>query len=192
MIRVLQFKTEYRTGKDPVDWVLLSPVGADFQKTQTWQRVAKIRPPADVDDTVRNSLGYQDMEAKWSIIGPAYDAWKQGEALPDDGTPLSAWSGVSPEQAKFLHSLNIRTVEEVRDMGESTVEKLRWPNSRRLPELAKAYLEGESGADKDARIAEMEAQIAAMAEMMAENGIGKAEPAPKKRGRPKKAQVEAA
>lgn len=186
MIRVLDFKTEYRTGKDPVDWVLVAPLGAEFEKTQTWQRVSKIKPPVTDDDNYKSSATYQDMERKWTIIGPAYEAWKSGMDIPEDGTPLSAWSGVTAEQAKFMRSVGIRTVEEVRDMGESTIEKLRFPNARKLPALAKSWLEGEQVAEKDAKILELEERMAVMAEMLEERQAAKP-----KRGRPKK-ETEAA
>lgn len=188
MIRVLEFKTEYRSaGRDPVDWVLLAPVGADFEKTQTWHRVAKVRPPEDVDDTTRDSAHYQDMAAKWSIIGPAYAAWRDGEELPQDGTPLAAWSGVTTEQAKFLKAMGIRTVEDVRDMGDAAVEKLKFPNARKLPALAKMWLEGEAVAQKDAKIAEMEERMAAMQELLEEKM--QAEQPKRGPGRPKKTEA---
>lgn len=188
MIRVLEFKTEYRVAKDPVDMVLVAPLGAEFEKTQTWHRVAKITPDPDMPEDKAGSATYQDMIAKWKVIGPAYDAWKNGNALPDDGTPLSAWSGVTAEQAKFMKSVGIRTVEEVRDMGEATVEKLRFPNARKLPALAKSWLEGENVAEKDAKILEMQAKMDAMAEMLEEQM--KADKP--KRGRPPKQETEAA
>lgn len=178
MLNVVEFKTQYRASKDPVDWVLISPLGPDLDKTQTWHRINKIRPPEDVDSNVRESLSYQDMVAKWSVIGPAYEAWKNGHELPETGTPLDAWSGVTRDQAKFMKDMGIKTVEDVRDMPDATMEKLRIPNVRSLPGLAKKYLEGESLASKDAEIEEMKEQIRVMAEMLEESKP--------KRGRPKK------
>lgn len=189
MIRVMEFKTEYRAGKDPVDWVLVAPKGAEFDKTQTWHRVSRIKPDPDANKNVKESASYIDMQAKWSIIGPAYEAWSEGSGIPETGTPLSAWSGLSVEQAKYMVSIGVRTVEDVRDMGESTIEKIRFPNARRLPELAKSWLEGEQVAEKDAKILDMQAKMEAMEEMLAERL--NAEPEKKKPGRPKK-QTEAA
>ena len=168
MLRIVDFKTEYRAGKDPVDWVLLAPAGAAFEKQQSWHRVAKLRPPENVDDTEKGSQKYQDLEAKWSVIGPAYEAWRAGREVPENGTPLEAWSGVTPDQATFLRKMGIKTVEDVRDMGDRALQELRWPNSRRLPDLAKRWLEGEAVAEKDARIAEMQEQMDAMKELLEE------------------------
>lgn len=183
MLNVVDFKTEYRAGKNPVDWVLISPLGPDLDKTQTWHRVEKIRPPENPDSNMKESLSYQDMQAKWSVIGPAYEAWKNGHELPETGTPLSAWSGVTPDQAKFMKDMGIKTVEDVATMPDATMEKLRIPNVRSLPGLAKKYLEGESAAAKDAELADLREQIKVMAEMLEEKP---------KRGRPAKKENEAA
>lgn len=169
MIRIVEFKTEYRPNREPVDWVLVGPVGADFDKTQTWHRVSKIRPPDTTDENYKKSDTYLDMAAKWSIIGPAYDAWKSGEELPEDGTPLAAWPGVSKDQAEALKSVGINTVEAVRDMPEDMKGKLKMPNIHQLPKLAGDYLEGASAAQKDAEIADMREKMAAMEEMLKES-----------------------
>lgn len=187
VIRVVDFKTEYRSGRDPVDMVLIAPGGAAYEKCQTWHRVAKLRPPETHDTNVTDSASYKDMEAKWTIIGPAYSAWRKGEALPETGTPLAAWSGVTADQAAFLRKMAIRTVEEVRDMGERAVAELAWPDARKLPALAKAFLEGEHAAAKDAKIAELEERMAVMAEMLEERG-DVTEPKAK-RGRPRKEEA---
>lgn len=185
MLRVLEFRSEYRVGKEPVDWVLIAPLGPDFEKTQTWKRVEKMRPPANADENTKESLTFKDMEAKWSIIGPAYAAFKEGSELPENGTPLEAWQGVTKEQAKFLKAQGVASVEDVAQLGDAALEKLNFPNARRLPELAKKWLDGASVAQKDAEIAEMKEQMAIMREMLEE----KAQDKPR-RGRPPKAKVE--
>lgn len=185
MIRVLEFRTQYRTGKKPVDWVLLAPIGEDFERTQTWERVHRLKPDPDVDPQVRDSLAYMDMSAKWQIVGPAYEAWKGGQVIPDDGTPLEAWAGVTVDQAKVLKAMGVRTVEDVSRLGDAALEKLQFPNARKLPSLAKQWLEGEAVAAKDAKIAELEEKIAILAEM------AEAKEEPKKRGpgRPRKTEA---
>lgn len=190
MIRVIQFRTTFRAGKEPFDEVLIAPAGAEFERTQTWHRVNSMRPPETDDPTVIASLYYKDLAAKWSVVGPAYEAWKNGQEIPEDGTPLAAWSGVTAEQADWLRKMGIRTVEDVRDMGDATAEKLQIPNARKLPALAKKFLEGEVLTQKDAKIAEMEERIAAMTEMLEEQMKAQADDKPR-RGRPPKAKAEA-
>lgn len=189
MLRVVEFKTEYRVGKDPVDWVLVAPSGPAYEKTRTWHRVEKLRPPVDADATTKESLSYVNMAARWEVIGPAYEAWKAGQEVPVDGTPLEAWSGVTAEQARFLKAMSVRTVEEVRDMGDAAVSQLRFPNARQLPKLAKDYLEGADSAAKDAKIAEMAERMAAMEAMLEARAEDKPKRGP---GRPRKTESEAA
>lgn len=184
MTVVVDFKTEYRTGKPPVDWVLIAPSGADYERTQTWHRVEKVRPPEDWNDAKQASRTYQTMVERWAVIGPAYEAWKKGMDIPETGTPLGAWSGVTADQAKFLKTLGVRTVEDVRDMNDSTISKLHFPNARKLPQLAAEYLSGADVAAKDAQIAEMRERMEAMEAMLAEDKP--------RRGRPPKKESEAA
>jgi hypothetical protein len=186
MLRVVEFKTEYPANREPVDMVLIAPIGAAFERQQTWHAVNHLRPRETQDDGVRASQKYQDLMAKWSVIGPAYEAWKAGNELPEDGTPLDAWSGVSVEQAKFLKGMGIKTVEAVRDMGDRTIEVCRWPNARKMPELAKKWLEGQGDAKAAATISDLQEQIAIMREMLEEKQEPKRGP-----GRPRK-EVEAA
>ena len=165
MIRVVEFKQDFVNGKQ-VDMVLIAPSGEAHMKTQTWHRVSKLRPSGKVGDTQRNSDTFIAMEARWSVIEPAYQAWKSGSELPETGTPLAAWAGVTKEQADLLKSMAIRTVEDVCTMDENTFTKLPFPNGRKLPQLAKEFLEGADAAAKDKRIAEMEERMAAMTEML--------------------------
>lgn len=184
MTTVVDFKTQYRTGKDPVDWVLIAPAGADFERTQTWHRVERLRPPEGWGEAERDSRTYRTMVERWAVIGPAYEAWKRGMDIPENGTPLEAWSGVTADQVKFLKTLGIRTVEDVREMTESTISKLRFPNARQLPRLAASFLDGADTAAKDAQIAEMRERMEAMEAMLTEEKP--------RRGRPPKKESEAA
>ena len=183
MIRVIEFKTEYRTNKDPIDLVLIAPSGPGFERTRTWHRVKDLRPPEDWDDSKQQSLTYRVMIERWGVIGPAYEAWKQGSEMPETGTPLEAWSGVTAEQAKFLKAMGVRTVEDVRDMNDAALGQLRFPHARKLPGLAADYLAGADIVAKDAEIAEMRERMAAMEAMLEET-------TKPKRGRPAKVKDE--
>lgn len=187
MIRIVEFETRYAPGKDPVDWVCLAPQGEAFLKTQTWHRVAELNP-ANFRPHKREGMSYEDAKAKWSVIGPAYEAWRAGNEIPTTGTPLEVWAALSPEQVKLLKALDVRTVEDVRDMGDNTMSKLRMPNARQLPKLAADFLSGATSAEKDAKIAELEERMAAMTELLEER-LAAEKP---KRGRPPKEKAEAA
>lgn len=168
-MKVVKFETRYTP--EPVDWVELAPTGASFTATRTWLRVKDVTPPDHLKDVSDGEIEkLSDFEARlvlrWRIIGPAYAAYKRSEDLPEDGTPLAAWPGVSAEQAKILRDMGIRTVEDVVTMGEQATSALKWPNARRLPEMAKAYLDGQGVAEKDAELAAMRERMAAMEELL--------------------------
>ncbi len=187
-IAVCGFKTVYKGDKEQ-DWVLVAPVGEAFERTKTWHRVDKIRPPEDWDENRKSSLTYIDMAEKWKVIGPAYDAWKQGQAIPVDGTPLAAWSGVTAEKAEVLKQMGIYTVEQERDMSETAYAKLPFPNARDLPKLAGEFLSGKDKASLAEENARMKERMEAMETMLEEMSKGTPKRGP---GRPKKADSEAA
>lgn len=182
MISIIKFEERFRPGRDPIDMVLVAPIGEGHTKTQTWHRVPKLIPPADADENVKDSLSYKDMVAKWSIIKPAYEAWKEGREIPEDGTPLAAWAAMTPERAAALQAMGIKTIEAVRDMGDGAIQNLRFPDARKLPKLAADYLSGKDGAARDAENEELRERLAVMEEMLNEAMADKP-----KRGRPKKA-----
>ncbi len=182
---VLGFKSEYRNDRE-IDWVEIAPSGEAFERTRTWHRIKDITPPAIVDETRANSIGHKVLAARWAVVEPKYRAWKAGQDIPEDGTPLAAWAGVSPEQAAHLRAMGIKTVEGVRDMNEGAIARLPFPNARKLPQLAGEFLSSKGEAEKDRMIAEMQERMAIMEEMIAAQMPEKRGP-----GRPKK-QEEAA
>lgn len=191
MIRVLKFETKYTPGPDGMkatDWVLLAPIGAEHKNTQTWKRVANIRPPAAPDDNLANSQSFMDMQAKWAVVGPAFDAWKTGQDIPEDGTPLETWAALSTDQVRFLKDhMSVRTVEEVAGLNDNDFAAMPFPNARKLPDLATKFLRNESASAKDAQISDLQAKVDQMAEMLAAQA---SEPTKRPRGRPPKTQPE--
>lgn len=180
---VLEFKQEYINGK-PVDFVKIGPRGEALQQVQTWRRVAKMMPRPDKK---MSPLAETHQKAMWAIIEPQYEAWRAGAEMPESGTPLAAWSGVSAEQAAILRKMGIVSVEDVAAMGDGATGKLPWPGARNLPKMAKAYLDGESKAELARRNAEMEERMKAMEEMLAER-MGE-QPAKRGPGRPRKTEA---
>lgn len=183
---IIGFKTEY-IGERAIDWVEIAPSGEAFDRTRTWHRIKDVTPPEDVDDTRRDSMSFKIAEARWQKIQPKYEAYKRGQDIPEDGTPLAAWAGVSPEQAAHLKAMGLRTVEAVRDMSESAVSRLPFPNARKLSQLAGDFLASKGEAAKDAELAEMRERMAIMEEMLAAGQPEKRGP-----GRPKKVAEEEA
>lgn len=180
---ILGFKTEYH-GDRATDWVEIAPSGEAFERTRTWHRIKDITPPEVMDENRRASLSYRVMEARWKAVSTAYEAWKRGQDIPLEGTPLAAWAGVTPEQAAHLRAMGIKTVEAVAEMGEGAIARLPFPNARKLPDLAKSFLSSVGEAAKDAEMAAMRERLAAMEEMLLSQPSEKRGP-----GRPKKAEA---
>lgn len=107
------------------------------------------------------------LEHRWAQIKPAFDAWLNGQKMPEYGIPLVAWPALNEEQVKVFHALSIRSVEDVRDMTESTIAKVRLPNVRDLKKLAEQYIEGLGAAQVAEREAARDAQIAGLEEKLA-------------------------
>ena len=160
MFTCVEFKTTYK-GERATDHVLLAPVGEGYDKSQTWHPIPHLRPK-EGKDANPVQIG------RWAEIEPAYEAWRKGEEIPEDGTALAAWAGVTKEQAAVFKSMGIRTVEAVAEMGDSTIDRLPFPNRRELKKTAKAFLEGRGAAALSDELVAAQERIAAMEAMLAE------------------------
>jgi hypothetical protein len=127
----------------------------------------------------------------WSILGPHYNAWKSNNEIPEHGTPLAAWSGITPQEAEVLKQFNIPTVEELSVLQDSVMARISLPNIRAKRDMAQRYLASadtrkteQALAEKDQQIADLQAKLENLAEMMAERL--EAEPPKRGPGRPPK------
>ncbi|TGS47531.1 MULTISPECIES: hypothetical protein [unclassified Mesorhizobium] len=201
MIRVIGFKTSYEklpVKGDPVtekcdlkgykldasvrrilelqpeDWVTYSPSHSPLN-TRTTDRVRHLIPDPSLMGEDQDGEKLRFMTARWMQIEPAYEAFKNGREIPINGTALAAWSGVTPDQAEVLRTAGIRTVEEVRDLTDGNLDRVRLPNMRDLRKQAGLFLANsdaakaaEREAAKDATIAELVERQAAMEAMIEE------------------------
>ncbi len=144
-------------------WVTFAPSHSPTNTTTT-ERVRVLMPdPARMgEDTDGEKLRF--MTARWAQIEPAYEAYIKGQEIPLNGTPLAAWPGVIPEQIEVFKQFGIRTVEDVRDLSEGQIDRVRLPNMRELRKQAALFLENSDAA----KAAEREAQKDAMLEEMAQ------------------------
>lgn len=183
-IRVQKFKTEY-TGERAVDWIEYTSKDA-FNEVghamhSTWERVNVLKPRDDVAKGAGGESGAAQRSI-WAQIEPAYNAWKQGQEVPVNGTPLSSWSGLTADQADVLRSVGIKTVEDVAGMGEALLMRPPLPNLRDIRRTAGEFIAGRPAAEMADEIAKLKAQNEAMLEMLASHDDEKRGP-----GRPKKA-----
>jgi hypothetical protein len=128
----------------------------------------------------------------WTVLGPHYEAWKANNALPETGTPLAAWSGITPQEAEVLKQFSIPTVEELSVLQDSMMARIPLPNIRAKRDMAQRFLASadtlkteEALAIKDQQIADLQAKLENLAEMMAEK-LDAAEPSKRGPGRPPK------
>ncbi len=150
-----------------VDWVTYAPAHSPLS-TSTTERVRHLRPPQELIDDSDKGEKAAFMMARWAAIEPAYEAWKAGHELPTDGTPLAHWPGVSAAMAEELKKYSIRTVEEVRDLGDGLLDKIRLPNMRELRLSARAFLQNVRSSESAEREVERDNTITALQEALKE------------------------
>lgn len=199
-IRVIKFWTNYTPGEDGkpkgVDMVMYAPIGkADkLALIETVSRLSKLHPIEKAADNPAVQMAHE----RWNAIKPHYDAWRNGQQLPETGTPLAAWPGVSPEQADALKMMGIRSVEEYANASDGVINSVPFPGARELKAAAQSYLKSADRqaitndlAKKDDEIATLKEQLEEMRQMFLESQGIKADE-PKRRGRPPKSEDAAA
>ena len=154
--------------------------------------------PARIKDVERATDGI------WECLKGPYESWKQGNEAPLIGTPLAAWSGVSPELAAVLKTRDILTVEDIVKMTDTQIEKSGVPGMRIIRDQARAWEASKDSrkteaaltslADENAALkAQMEEMRAMLASMPAPSGRDHDdEPIKRRPGRPRKDEEEAA
>ena len=212
-IYIHKFWTEYKpdaskaNGLREVDWVAYSPIGS-VQKTMLTEAISRLSCVLPLTGKGADNPTIQMAHARWNIIKPQYEAWKQGREAPIDGIPLAAWNGVTTEQAQVFRMKGVRTVDEVSKLTDTHMQNMGIPGLLNIRENAKRFLEAQDKnvvtdalAKKDAEIAELRAQMAELVELVKEQKAAvAAEPEPKRKagwpkGKPRKppeAQSEAA
>jgi len=196
-IRVIKFWTEYKL-KDGqmvgVDMVEYCGVGRAQNATniEVVSRLGRVNPAAAVDNPAAKMA-----VDRWAAIEPAYHAWKSGQEVPLNGTPLAAWSGVTPEQADVLKRSQIRTLEELSDASELVITQVPLPGMRALRDMARLFLastEKTAVVDdlrrKDEQIAVLNEQMEELRQIILAQAEKEQEQRPR-RGRPPKADVDA-
>jgi len=169
------FYTNYTNGKG-VDYVRISQRGEAADRIVAHHRIKDVKPPENPN---LDSMSHRAMIERWKVIGPAYEAWKAGTEIPDDGTPLGAWSHITPAMAEHLKRMHILTVEHVRDMSDEEAARLPFPDSRKLPKLAGDFLGGKEKADMARENEELRERMEALEELLSAKMAGEE---PKKRG----------
>jgi len=194
-IRVLGFKTTYESlpkrGTDPLndttddrgflvndkgrrimemqaeDWAIFAPVHSPIN-TRNVERVRHLMVDPQRMGNDQDGVKLAFTTARWSQIEPAYDAWKRGQDAPTNGTPLAAWPGVNADQVEVLRQFGMRSVEDVRDLAEGQIERVRLPGMRELRKQAGLFLDNMGAAEVARREAERDLEMEGMREQMAQ------------------------
>ena len=103
----------------------------------------------------------------WSVVKPHYEAWKQGQEDPTEGTPLDTWPAVTKGQVEQLKFLNIRSVEDVANANDATMERMGM-GARVTRDKARAFIAAKQGqsviaeqlSQRDTEITALKAQVA--------------------------------
>lgn len=173
--RILKFWTTYspdgKGGMKATDMVAYAPIGeANLSvATEAVSRISKVVPWEPGSENIAVFQANQ----RWNIIKPAYEAWKNGHALPESGTALGAWPGIAPDTADALRMAGIRTVEEVAEMSDGIATRLPIPGLRDLRITAAAFLKAADRtkistdlAKKDEELASMRAEMEEMRQLL--------------------------
>lgn len=104
-----------------------------FERKQTEMRHGRVHP---------------DWFRKWQSD---YELYKQGQSIPEDGTPIKGWKLLSGAQQEELIRINIRTVEALANMSDDGIKNFGM-GAIELKRRAKSWLDQnenkESGAIK--------------------------------------------
>lgn len=85
-----------------------------------------------------------------------YETFKKGGEMPENGTPIKTWAALKKEQIVRVLAFNIRTIEELADLPDSSLMTLGL-DGRNLRDLAKAYIaDGKGSAGNAKRVADLE------------------------------------
>jgi hypothetical protein len=193
-VRIIGFRVENvpldprqpNLGTKEVEFVDLTTVGNAKYMVVPWR----------VKDVMRDTNGV------WEVVEPHYNAWKQGEAVPTSGTPLSAWQGITRHQIEAVRLLGIYTVEDMAAVTDATLQKLPGQNLRSVRDAAVAWEKAKDTravtadlAAKELEIQELRAQVGDLMDLvrnMPTVAKDDEETVKRRPGRPRKEDAEAA
>lgn len=115
----------------------------------------KSQPVLRVDDRIRR------------MFPEEYARFKAGREAEAKGTPLRSWPNISPATAANLAGLSVLTVEHLAGLSDSLAERIGI-NGLTLRNQARAWLEGNKGAEEAARLQAERDKLAEQNRVMSE------------------------
>jgi hypothetical protein len=184
-IDVERFYTRYlpdpnNPGKQiAVDYVVYGPAGG-LDRIKNTERVSRLASIEGKDEVDNPTIAMARL--RWEAIRPRYEAWKAGREMATNGTPLSAWNLLQPEDVDMLRLHRVYTVEDVAALTDAMIHRIGLPNGRDVVRQAKLFLDS---ADRNKISQEADALRQRVAALEEQLKLGQS-PQPK-RGRPRKA-----
>lgn len=139
-----------------------------------WARRGDLTYASNVDKVsrIRRAMRSQDggseiYAPEWIGIKDAYEAWVAGQEAPVDGTPLDAWPALTKAQVAAFRAAHYRSVEDIAEMADNQLSKVRLPDMRLIRDKARTYVASKRDtakieammADRDRRLADMEVEL---------------------------------
>lgn len=116
------------------------------------RRMSQVLPLEQCGD----NIAFLRANRLWSVIEPNYAHWKENNALPETGTPLAAWAGVTQAQAQVLKNAGLRSVEDIAEASDIILSKTGIANVHVLREQAKKFLSSEDATKASAKLTAVE------------------------------------
>lgn len=151
-------------------WVDYEPTAEGMKEIERVEWTRKGTQNATTRETIERlsrTRSGADPDPVWMALKPYYDNWKAGREAPIDGTPLAAWPGATPQLVKALEPYHIRSIEDLANLTDGTMDKVPVPGIRTFRTQAKAYVEAQQTtavvardlAAKDEQIAHLTREI---------------------------------
>lgn len=163
---VLAFEVDFRErdGKQvAADKVILGKIGDPQYRQEMW--ISRLSGERCDDPRLWHEL-----------IKPAYEAWKSGEEIAQQGTPLAVLGTIAPRVIQRYRLLNIHNVEQLSAIQDGDLPRLGL-GGQRDREVARKYLEAANSEtaqiaakqrQQDDQIAKQAAEIEELKAMLAE------------------------
>lgn len=138
----------------------------NVKKAEDWCMWAKkgVRTPVQIPQQI--SIIQKD-PAKWNVIKPYYQQWKEGRQLEAQGTSLDAWPHLNSEERDMIRQVRCFTLEDFANMSDAMISEIPFPDVRKKRDAAKNFIryrdEQETVSELHQRIKDLEAQVNAKA-----------------------------
>lgn len=79
----------------------------------------------------------------WDALRVHYEAWKRGQDVVTEGTPIDAVPFVTREMAAALARVHIRSVEDLAGAEDAALSRIAIPGLRSVQQKARAFLDAQ-------------------------------------------------